>query len=153
MILLNDNERATGTNPWRCMVRGVPAPKGSLRAFNNPKTGIPIVTEGRTKPSKTWQAAVQFTVGEQWGSDAPLEGPVNVWLAFALPRPKSVKRPHPSVKPDIDKLARAVLDGMTGIVFQDDAQVVYLSATKAYQDDELGGEYITGVMIQVVRHG
>lgn len=142
---LRDNTLATGANPWRCMVRGIPAPKGSLRAFNNPKTGIPIVTEGRTKPSKTWQAAVQFTVQEHW-PDPPLEGPVRVWLSFVLPRPKSVKRAHPFVKPDIDKLARAVLDGMTGIVFRDDAQVVSLQANKAYTDN------ITGVMIQVWRH-
>ena len=37
-----------------------------------------------------------------------------------LPRPKTIKpskRPYPHVRPDIDKLERAVLDGLTGVVF------------------------------------
>ena len=58
-----------------------------------------------------------------------------VSLGFAFLRPKSVskkKRPYVTVKPDVDKLARAVLDAMTGVVFRDDAQVVKLEVEKQY---------------------
>lgn len=53
---------------------------------------------------------------------------------FALPRPRSrPKRDHwPDRRPDLDKLGRALLDALTGIVFLDDAQVVALDPTKEY---------------------
>lgn len=37
-------------------------------------------------------------------------------------------------KPDLDNLAKAVLDACNGIVFQDDAQIAVLLAAKAYAD-------------------
>ena len=67
------------------------------------------------------------------GDSDPLIGPVRVSLVFFIERPKSVKREHPSVRPDIDKLARAVLDGLTTAgVYSDDSQVVDLTASKVY---------------------
>lgn len=62
----------------------------------------------------------------------PLEGAVEVEADFALRPPKSGKRVLPHVRPDIDKLARAVLDGLTGPAFADDGQVVRLICTKRY---------------------
>jgi crossover junction endodeoxyribonuclease RusA len=47
-------------------------------------------------------------------------------------RPKTVNRPEPSVAPDLDKLVRAVLDGLTAIAYRDDGQVVRLTAAKQY---------------------
>jgi Holliday junction resolvase RusA-like endonuclease len=52
---------------------------------------------------------------------------VKISLHFVFLRPESVKahkRPYPVVKPDIDKLMRAVLDSLTGVVYVDDSQVV-----------------------------
>lgn len=41
--------------------------------------------------------------------------------------------PHrPPVRPDLDKLARAVGDALTGVCYRDDAQVVNLCAAKYY---------------------
>jgi len=37
---------------------------------------------------------------------------VSVRVEFILPRPKSVKRIYPAVKPDLDKLLRALFDGL-----------------------------------------
>jgi hypothetical protein len=39
------------------------------------------------------------------------------------------------VRPDLDKLVRAVLDALTGPVLADDGQVVLLSAGKFYPGD------------------
>ena len=76
-----------------------------------------------------------------------LEGPVAVDLTFRLPRPKTItpaKRPLPHVKPDIDKLARTVLDALTDSgVWGDDAQVVELGLSKAYADHAPAGVTIT----------
>jgi Holliday junction resolvase RusA-like endonuclease len=41
-------------------------------------------------------------------------------------------RRYPTTKPDLDKLARAVLDALTGVYYLDDAQVVSLDLQKAY---------------------
>jgi crossover junction endodeoxyribonuclease RusA len=111
------------------VVWGEPIPKGSTKAF---------VVKGRARVTndnprtRNWQALITDAAQLHVGDEPPLTGPLEVTLRFTLPRPKTVKRPHPIVKPDIDKLARAGLDALTGCVFLDDAQVLSLSAGKVY---------------------
>lgn len=61
-------------------------------------------------------------------------GAVTVTLNFVLTRPKSCPktRTPPAIKRngDIDKLARSILDSITGVIVLDDAQVVDLHARK-----------------------
>jgi len=67
---------------------------------------------------------------------------VVVTIVFKMPRPKGHYgarglRPSaprlPAVKPDLDKLVRAVLDGITeGGAIHDDAQVCAIAASKTY---------------------
>ena len=40
----------------------------------------------------------------------------------------------PCKKPDIDNVVKAVLDAINGIAYEDDAQVVMISASKAYSE-------------------
>ena len=120
---------------FAAFVRGTPAPKGSKNAFV--KNGRAFVTEG--KGSKQWQSDVARLLQDRW-EGAPFEGAVEVTLTFMMLRPASVsakKRPDMTVKPDIDKLARCILDAMTSICFRDDAQVTRLIVTKQY-DEESG---------------
>jgi Holliday junction resolvase RusA-like endonuclease len=49
-----------------------------------------------------------------------------------MTKPKTVKRLHPTVPPDLDKLIRAVLDAMTAIAYLDDGQVTEINAVKVY---------------------
>lgn len=42
---------------------------------------------------------------------------------------------RPTTKPDIDNVIKAVLDGLNGVAYADDSQVVALSASKCYSDD------------------
>lgn len=72
----------------------------------------------------------------------PLETPVAVYLYFRLPIPKSHSKKRqeaclsgserPTKKPDIDNLAKSVLDGLNGVVWHDDSQIVSLHLTKVY---------------------
>lgn len=39
---------------------------------------------------------------------------------------------RPVTRPDVDNYAKSVLDGMTGVVWADDAQIVHLSVDKYY---------------------
>ena len=61
---------------------------------------------------------------------------VEVSLVFTLKKPKTVTRSEPFIRPDIDKLSRAVLDGLTGVAYEDDEQVVKLTAVKEYGNIE-----------------
>jgi Holliday junction resolvase RusA-like endonuclease len=84
-----------------------------------------------SKASKEWEAVVR----EQLSGLSMIEGPVKVIMTFWLPRPRTVDREVPSVPPDIDKIVRAVLDPMTGIIIEDDARVVDLVASKRYETE------------------
>ncbi len=133
------------TPSFDVVVHGVPAPQGSKKGGYSAKSGKTFVYEQNSKTQKSWRqdviaAAVQMR--EACGMET-LDGPVQLFIEFRLPRPASVKiakRPFPAVKPDIDKLIRNTLDGLTQAgVYRDDAQVVNLSVQKLYATDEPGG--------------
>lgn len=63
------------------------------------------------------------------------EHPLKVFLTFKFKRPKSVKRSHHTVKPDLDNLIKSVCDSLNGVVWKDDAQIMEITATKAYSQD------------------
>ena len=53
-----------------------------------------------------------------------------------MPPPKSLRKAERGgfvwKRPDADKLARAVLDALEGVVYQQDAQVAHLEVSKLY---------------------
>lgn len=114
------------------IVRGTPAPQGSKRAF---VVGNRARVVEDSKKSAPWRDSVAAAAADAMNGALPIDVPVTVTVTFFFARPKSVKRPLPSVAPDVDKLARAVLDGLTaGGVFTDDSRVVDLHAKKRYRD-------------------
>jgi Holliday junction resolvase RusA-like endonuclease len=126
-------------------VYGTPAPKGSTKAFMPKGARRPIVTHDN-KRTKPWQIEVQWAAREH--CPERLDGPVAVALVFFVPRPKmSAKKAaatrYSIKKPDIDKIARLVLDSLTGYAFHDDAQVAQLTVQKFYEnDDERPGVHV-----------
>lgn len=124
-------------------VAGVPAPQGSKRAFRNKFSGRIQQIENSTRVAP-WRSDVRDAALAAMGDILPLAGAVEVALRFVFARPKThlsasgtVKASapeHMAAGPDVDKLARAVLDAMTSIVFEDDRQVVGLAAAKGYGD-------------------
>lgn len=86
-----------------------------------------ITQRGRVRHASTgrltqWRHAIGWTARSTMTTQ-PWRGPLEVALAFQVATPAT--RP-----PDLDKLTRAVLDALTGIVWDDDAQVVALAVTK-----------------------
>lgn len=83
------------------------------------------------------------------GNTGPYTGAVAVVLSFVLPRPKSapkLKVVAATKRPDLDKLARACLDAITGVIVADDSQFVGLIANKrlALHGEEPGCDiYVT----------
>ena len=66
------------------------------------------------------------------------EGPLAVTIALVFKRPKTSKRKYPSVRPDLDNLAKLTTDSANGIVYRDDAQICQLYLQKSYgQEDKI----------------
>ena len=102
-------------------VPGTPIPQGSMRAFNNRLVHV------NAKALKDWRGRIENLYRGEL-----VDGAVAVKIVFTLPRPRTVSRPLPCVRPDLDKLIRGVLDALTGTAFHDDAQVVSIIARKEY---------------------
>jgi Holliday junction resolvase RusA-like endonuclease len=75
------------------------------------------------------------------GDDGKFDGAVKVEAVFYLTRKPTVKRELPTVPPDVDKLTRSLLDGITAKgdgVWRDDSQVVRLEVSKVYAVGQSG---------------
>jgi Holliday junction resolvase RusA-like endonuclease len=121
-------------------ISGLPKPQGSKRVFNG------RVVEAAGNALKAWRKAIadecQAQVTE---AHKPLLGPIRVDCIFYLPRPKTVSekdRALPIVPPDVDKLARGLLDGIgqSQVIWGDDSQVIELRAIKVYGTDFIGAD-------------
>jgi crossover junction endodeoxyribonuclease RusA len=121
-------------------VYGVAQPKGNMRAIHLTGMKFPIVTESN-RNVKSWAQLVAEGANHAL-ADLPadqralLDGPVRLTVAFYLPRPKKYhKRAAAHVTaPDWDKLARAIGDALTQVVYRDDSQIVEAVIGKFYAD-------------------
>lgn len=125
--------------------------QGSLRSFKHPKTGA-VITPQDTKVVSYRGSIVDEWYSKYMGPDLR-EGSVSATLVFAFRRPdnhywpKTKSRSHREVlrdeapdshtgTPDIDKLARSVLDALTGLAYEDDKQVSSLHALKLWAGED-----------------
>jgi Holliday junction resolvase RusA-like endonuclease len=143
-------------------VPGRAIPAGSKRAFawrdgsGRTHAGVEDVS-GRS--GKEWRAAIRMAAslalrvdGRASMTRPPADGPLALTLTFYTPRPaghygKRGLRPgapaRPTTRPDVLKLARAVEDACTGILWRDDSQIVDEFLTKRFADDHGIGVVIT----------
>ena len=107
-------------------VYGTPAPKGSKRHVGKGR----LIESSKKLPA--WIRAVTREATKNRPS-SPIDGPTAVHMDFYLPRPKRPRYDAPAVKPDADKLARSILDGLEGGgILKNDSRVTHLEATKPY---------------------
>lgn len=64
----------------------------------------------------------------------PFQGAIYVKIEAYLKKPKINKSPFPTKKPDIDNIVKSILDGLNGKAWEDDKQVVKLTASKYWSD-------------------
>jgi len=123
---------------------GVPQPQGSSRAFV--RGGRAHITTANPK-LHSWRDVIGWEATRAMvGTDMIDMAPVEVRATFILSRPKSApkSRQWPTTKPDSDKLARGLLDAITGVCFRDDSQVIWLTVGKRYAfDGEQPGVEVT----------
>lgn len=111
------------------MLEGMkPIPQGSMRHIGNGR-----MIHNKAQELAVYRASLALLAKTKFKT--PSAEPVSITLEFGIVQPKSVRRPMPTVPPDIDKLARAVLDALTGIAYIDDSQVVRLAASKVYSQN------------------
>lgn len=116
----------------RFHVAGIPAPKGS-RIYGQRRNGSSY-SRPASKREKTWTEAVALVTRAHRPSGAALPPPYAVSLTFAMPCPARPSYAHPT-RADLDKLVRAVLDGLTsGGLIADDRHVIQLTAAKQWAD-------------------
>lgn len=116
-------------------VEGIPAPQGSKRHVGN---GRLIESSKKVAP---WRLAVATAARAQ---DAIFDAPVSVVVVFLLPKPQRPRHRLHITRPDIDKLARSTLDGLTGALITDDSIVFHLDVSKRYVEaHETPGAVIT----------
>lgn len=127
---------------------GAPVPQGSKNAYVRGGRAVMVDANASLKP---WRAAVRAAAeeaiaGEGWET---LDEPCRVGMEFIMPQPKRPRWGVPAVKPDLDKLTRAVFDALTDAgVWRDDSRVVCMEVTKRYEDDEGA---VPGVWVEVKR--
>lgn len=120
------------------VVPGDPVGKGRPR-FARVGKAVKAYTPAATK---SYETAVALLARTGLGRRGPLQGPLAVRIDAWCPIPSSwSRRKHaraldeqlmPTTKPDIDNVAKAVLDALNGTAFADDSQIVDLTCTKRY---------------------
>lgn len=126
-------------------VFGEAKPAGAL-AIGVAKDGRRFLRHRGGADLNSWKRAISGEAGEAMAEIAPTRDAVKVEISFYVARPaghygKRGLRPTALAYPikrsvgDVDKLTRAVLDALTGVVFADDSQVVDLRVRKRYADE------------------
>jgi crossover junction endodeoxyribonuclease RusA len=116
-------------------VYGDAKPGGSKKAFAHPHTGrIIVVEDSKNKPWRQEVANAGLGVVPIGGAPLFPDGPLGLELVFFRPRPRAHYRASgevrdrapacPTTRPDVLKLARAVEDALTGVLWRDDSQIV-----------------------------
>lgn len=116
-------------------VEGTPIPQGSKTGYVRGGRAVLVDANKKLKP---WRAAVRSAAEEAIRDDGwvTLDEPCRVRITFNMPRPQRPRWDVPAVKPDLDKLARAVFDALTDAgVWCDDSRVVSMEVTKAYEGE------------------
>lgn len=143
--LTKDEVRETTALRIAFTVFGDAKPAGSKRAFALRKGGVltgRVAVADANPNSREWKQQVAYAARQAYSGEL-LEGPLKVTLQFYRVRPrghygarglnsKGRASTAPTGRPDVLKLARAVEDALTGVVWRDDAQIVHEVIAKSW---------------------
>jgi len=126
-------------------VPGIPAGAGSKKGFYIKKINKVIMSPA-SKKTKPWMESVRWAaIQAGYNGKLLLTKPVHLQLTFYYHRPKGhygtgknagnlkgSAPKHKTTQPDLCKLVRAVEDALTGLVWEDDRQIVVHKNAKTY---------------------
>ena len=122
---MNESEQ-----PILLTVLGKPVGKARARTVRTATGKSHTYTPEKTRNAEVaWQAAWLESRQESLG-DGPIR--VHVRAYFKPPKSHPWRWPAPVGRPEIDNIAKLVLDALRGFAYLDDSQVVQLLATKYY---------------------
>lgn len=121
-------------------IPGQPVPKGRPK-FARRGSFVQAYTPEKTA---SYENLVKLHAAQAMQGAAPMVGPLALDLMLFVAIPKattkrdrariSVGAFHPTKKPDLDNVLKAITDAMSGIVYEDDAQIVRITTAKVYSD-------------------
>ena len=132
-------------------VAGVPIPQGSSRAF---VVGGRAVVTSSNKNLAQWRQRIATEaqkVAVESGFYSLDKRAYDVHATFYFPRTKSLKKNQTEhiVRPDLDKLIRAINDGITNILIPDDSMINAINVRKLYLAHD--SVYGPRVEVQVIK--
>lgn len=111
-------------------IPGIPAPQGSKQLVRT-AAGRTLMINANANTLKVWRNSVTACTRLMHIDTYPKGQGVSVVLDFVMPATLKDREGYCPQRPDLDKLARAVLDGLVdGGAMADDSQVVRLEASK-----------------------
>lgn len=114
------------------VVNGKPIGKQRPRTVHNKYTGKTLTYT----PDKTKAYENEVAKAYRRKSSDTFKNAVSVNIIVFVKQPKKLTYSNPTVKPDIDNIAKTILDGLNGIAYSDDKQVVKLSIVKCYGNED-----------------
>ena len=89
--------------------------------------------------TKNYETMIGYKFKEKYKIE-PSEKPLRVWIVIMFEPPKSLSQKRKeqlllteyTKKPDLDNLVKAILDGLNGIAYKDDNQIIEIEARKEY---------------------
>lgn len=124
------------------VVPGVPVGKGRPR-FAKRGSFVQTYTPEKTA---SYENLVKVLAMQAMKGTQPLPYPVRVAIDVAICPPVSWSKKkraqalsqliHPTGRPDIDNVAKGILDAMNGVAYLDDKQVISLTVRKFYRDSD-----------------
>jgi Holliday junction resolvase RusA-like endonuclease len=117
---------------------------GEARGKGRPRAtrfggGVRLYTDAKTA---SYEGLIAYAAQAALAGRAPLDGPLVMSVLVRLAPPASASKKaraamlagemHPTKKPDLDNVVKAVLDGCNKVAFGDDAQVCWINAGKVY---------------------
>ncbi|MDA3731553.1 RusA family crossover junction endodeoxyribonuclease [Niameybacter massiliensis] len=122
----------------RFTIPGEPKGKARPRVFMNKEGRSQAITP---KETLSYENLVKW-VYQNTQDATKLEGEIEARIVAMYPIPKSMTKKnrqlidegklHPTKKPDLDNVAKIVLDSLNGIAYSDDSQIVKLTVEKYY---------------------
>lgn len=112
-------------------------PKGKQRPRFNKMTGV-TYTPSETK---AYEKRVKYNYYLQGGRKFDGAVKIEVWAFMQIPRSASKKHAEElkgapcTKKPDVDNVLKAVMDGLSGIAYDDDKQVADAIIHKRYAEE------------------
>jgi Holliday junction resolvase RusA-like endonuclease len=131
----------------RIVIPGQPVSKLRPRVTRN---GHAYTPEKTVRYEKLVQDMWKVYGSESFG-DSPIRMEIDLYMK--IPKSESKKKKEQMInglikhtkKPDIDNVAKSIIDSLNGKVYDDDSQIVKLMVRKQYSDNPRADVYIMGV--------